>query len=165
MIKVEAYPHARFNQICEDNNWNDENVEDINDVAFISIIGTSDVQREYLHEDLQHWFKSNHSNVLNLEFDDVAHDIVWDDYKAYVITPKQAQEIIDFIEANLGKRFYIHCRAGVSRSGAICDFIKHNYDYYKDSEGGQHIRPNVAVLSALNKILWQQHFSDNSQEI
>lgn len=159
MVKVEAYPHNIFDEICKKNNWNDDNVGTLNDKAFISIIGTKDVQEQYLREYHEHWFKENHPNVLNLEFDDVKHDIEFDDYKAYVITNEQAKQIVEFIENNLGKQFFIHCLAGISRSGAVRDFIYRNYDYYKDSEGGEHIRPNVEVLRKLNRVLWNRNFN------
>lgn len=160
MKKVEAYPHKVFDTICRENGWVDTNVEKLDNIAFISIIGTKDVLDHYLKEDGEHWFKEKHPNVLNLEFDDVKEDIEWEGYKAYAITDEQAKQIVEFIEKNLGKQFYIHCRAGVSRSGAIREFIHHNYEYYKDSEGGEHVRPNSTVLAKLNHILWERHFSN-----
>ena len=164
MAEVEAYSHNVFNKICEVQNITDDNVETKTNMAFISIIGT--------HGGLEHWFKTNHSNVLNLEFDDVESDIILDVDKdndddsiinvvnSYAITEKQALEIVEFIDRNVGKDFYIHCYAGVSRSGAICHFIKHNYDEYKNTQGGKHICPNNEVLRKLNRVLWKRYYKD-----
>lgn len=75
-MKVYAISHLSFNEMCEKNKWNDDTIENVTDKVFISIIGTEDVLKYYLHEeDTTHWFKQKHSNVLNLEFDDVDKDI------------------------------------------------------------------------------------------
>lgn len=154
--KVEAYSQQTFDDICSANGWNDSTVEKLDDKAFISIIDSESVQ-EYF-EYTEHWFKRNHPNVLNLEFDDVEKDAEI----SHVITESQAKKIVDFIEANLGKQIFVHCQAGISRSGAVCRYIMSNYDYYKDSEGGKHIMPNAEVLRKLNNVLWQRHFSENN---
>lgn len=161
MKKAAAYPHNIFDEICAQNGWNDANIEDEKDKAFISIICTDDVQNHYLEEKEEHWFKENHSNVLNLEFDDVRQDIEWDDYKAHAITDEQAEDIVNFIENNIEKNIMVHCRAGLSRSGAIEHFIHLNYDWYKDEEDNDYIRPNSTVLAKLNKVLWKRHFKED----
>ena len=104
MPTVKVYSHIVFDNYCKDHHITDDNVEtEHNDTAFISIICTDDVQKYYLGEEEHHWFKQNHSNVLNLEFDDVTHDINWKDFTAHAITDKQAQQIVEFIENNLDK--------------------------------------------------------------
>lgn len=166
MRKVEAVPQSRFDEICETNHWTDDNVETLTDTAFISIIGTEDVLKYYLHEDeTEHWFKNNHNNVLNLEFDDVDKDIEFHGHKAYAMTDEQAQQVVDFIEKNIGKKILIHCRAGQSRSCAIAVFVLNNYsDIYKWSEcvSDEHNynHPNVDVLAKLNRVLWKKHFEN-----
>ena len=56
-----------------------------------------------------------------------------------------------------GKFFYIHCKAGISRSGALVDlfFDFYNQDkIYKEDEferDNAHIRPNNHVLRLLKR--------------
>lgn len=160
MAEVQAYSHERFNEICQTNGWNDSNVEELTDKAFISIIGTEDVLKYYLDEEAEHWFRENHHNVLNLEFDDVEDDIVWDDYKAIALSNEKAKEIVEFIERNLGSEFLIHCRCGVSRSYAIAQWIKRNFPQYKGAKLHDGGSPNMGVTQRLNKVLWDRAYSD-----
>lgn len=159
MEKVEAFSHYLFDKMCENKKINDFNVGCIQDKAFISIVGTKDVQEYYLEEKEYHWFKHKHSNVLNLEFDDVDEDKEWDGHVAMAITDEQAEEIVNFIEENLGKNFLIHCRAGMSRSQAIKHFIVSNYEEYKDVPLDTCSTPNVCVLRKLNAVLWNRKFN------
>lgn len=114
----------------------DENVDsEHNGDAFISIIGTPECLEYWLDEkDTTHYFKENHSNVLNLEFDDIPSDEI--EYKGHIFkgfSMEQAKMTYDFIEANKGKNFYLHCRAGKSRSLAIGVYIKNFYpDIYTE---------------------------------
>lgn len=45
------------------------------------------------------------------------------------MTPKQADEAIQFIEKNYGKDFFLHCLRGTSRSGAFDKFLGEYYGY------------------------------------
>ena len=45
------------------------------------------------------------------------------------ITPKQADQLIDFIDNNRGKDVYVHCLRGSSRSGAVDKFLQEYYGY------------------------------------
>ena len=67
--------------------------------------------------------------MLNLEFDDLGEDFKWNGHVFKTITWNQAKTLYDFIKANLGKSFIIHCRAGMSRSQAVGCFI---YDMFND---------------------------------
>lgn len=155
-----AYSYIDFNGMCQDNGWNDFNVESISDKAFISIIGTEECQKYYLEESEEHWFKQNHLNVLNLEFDDISEDMVYHGHKLSALNEKQANELFSFIEKNIGKDFIIHCRAGVSRSQAVASFI--NDMYYENGycEIETHIklkRPNQHVLTSLKHCYYQKY--------
>ena len=133
---IEVLPQKAFDRICAEFNVDDSNVEtEFDNNAFISIIGTPECLKYYLDEEkTKHWFDSNHSNVINLDFDDISSDEI--EYKGHIfkgISDKQAEELFDFIEKNIGKNFFIHCRAGRSRSMAVGAFIKNFYgDIYKD---------------------------------
>lgn len=163
-----AYSHQDFDLYCEANGWNDDNVEELTDKAFISIISSEECQKYYLEEDEVHWFKREHPNVINLEFDDITEDIVKDGHKFSAMTEEQAKKIFDFIENNLGKNFSIHCRAGISRSGAVCSFILHMYDdiYIQHFSEMCRMRPNNHVFALLKRCYYEKYglFNDKIKD-
>lgn len=127
---IKVLSQFQFDSEMEHRGINDSNVEELTNEAFISIIGTEECLKYYLEEeDTVHYFKENHPNVLNLEFDDLGEDFDWKGHIFKTITWEQAKELYDFIKANLGKNFTIHCRAGMSRSQAVGCFI---YDMFND---------------------------------
>jgi hypothetical protein len=122
-----------FKNLCETNGW-DKEVP--NDIAIISIIGSpqcrDDEEEHICHGD----------NVLNLDFDDCSPQAFGLDenvetytYKSsntrettlQFITNEMAKKAVEFINRNIGKDFYIHCFAGVSRSQAFVSYILQNY--------------------------------------
>ncbi len=152
-MKVKVLSRDDFNAAMMKNNLLDNNVENHKESLFISIAGT--YSSDY------HWFKDNHKNVLNLNFDDLDFRD-WDLYhgqklegpgKTFFDT-KMADEIIKFIEDNkkTAKNLYIHCTMGVSRSGAVGVTIN---DYYGDDNyemfmrNNPQISPNAFVKSRL----------------
>lgn len=154
-----ALSQKDFNKICEINKWTDDNVETLTDKAFISIIPTDECQKFYLGEDMPHWFGKNHPNVLNISFDDITEDKDYNGHSFKAMTEEQAQEIFEFIEANIGKDIYCHCTAGVSRSGAVISFISQMYSdsYNVTNDEIQRIRPNTHVLALLKRCFYQKH--------
>jgi len=165
---IEVMPQSVFDRLCAENNINDSNVEtEFSNNAFISIIGTPECLKYYLEEDdTKHWFESNHSNVINLDFDDIPCDEF--EYNGHIfkgITIKQAEELFDFIEKNVGKDFFIHCRAGRSRSMAIGTFIR---DFYKEIYRGKYETlfegSNLDVYSKLSRIFYTKNKIYNDTE-
>lgn len=131
-----------------DNGIFDNNVEDVSHLACISIISSNMPNHSY-------WFKSDHSNVLNLKFDDADEKNV-EQYKNTSQTIRLFQDsdafkVIDFALTNTGRYFYIHCIAGVSRSGAVGFFIRQllDYDYEQFRRMNTGIIPNSYVLQKL----------------
>lgn len=167
-----------FDLYCFSHNLDDSNVEDSTDSAFISIIGTKACLEHYLKEpNTKHWFNDNHPNVLNLEFDDLPTDEYWwYGHKFEGMTMQQASDVVDFVdklvaEAKLmgddfKRNFYIHCKAGISRSMAIGAFLRDFYpDYftaeYKLGEGYNH-----DVYAKLSRVWHIKHgmLSGNGQK-
>lgn len=162
-----AMSHQDFDIMCSTNHWDDSNVEELTDRAFISIVSSEECQKYYLEEDEEHWFKENHPNVLNLEFDDITEDVVYQGHQFSAMTMEQGKQIFDFIEKNVGKNFTIHCRAGVSRSGAVCCFILDMYEdmYIKRFSELVRMRPNIHVLTALKRLYYDKYgFVKNEKE-
>ena len=144
---------------------NDDNVERSRD-AFISIIGTPECLEYYLDEsDTVHYFKNEHSNVLNLEFDDIAQDVKFNGHHFKTMRMNQAEKAVNFIERQLKNNvdtFYIHCRAGMSRSRGFGEFIfrvcqDEGYEpIYEDREIYVN-NLNYGILERLNHAYFKKH--------
>ena len=160
-MQVQTYSHRHFNEMCGDIGVNDSNVGTFVNTAFISICCTDECRQYYLDDKIDHYFKQNNSNVLNIEFDDLTEDKVWNGYQLKALTEEQAKQIVDFIDLNNGKNIYIHCTAGISRSGAVATFIR---DFYLTKEeqkvfdfNNPSIRPNNHVLSLLKRVYYNKN--------
>lgn len=132
-MKITVLSHYWFDETMKRMNLNDDNVEDTN-MGFISIIGTPECLTYYLDEgNTKHFFK-DHSNVLNLDFDDIENDVMYHGHHFKTMRMEQAERVINFIEKMIEKGvddIYIHCRAGVSRSRAVGEMI---YIYCKEND-------------------------------
>lgn len=123
MKKITAIPKKRFDKIMAREGWSDTNLP--SNLAFISICCLPEIKKNYLedykHKTDEHWFRENHPNVLNLDFDDVKFDKVetaWG--MAYGMTDDDATKIAEFAKQNADKdEIVIHCMAGRSRSVAV----------------------------------------------
>lgn len=117
---IHVLPKLKFDKLMEKEGWNDNNVP--TDKAFISICCLPNIKKNYLedykHIIDEHWFKENHPNVLNIDFDDITEEERETRYgMSYGMTDKDADMIVEFAKKNADKKdFYIHCMAGKSRS-------------------------------------------------
>ena len=165
---VEVYPHYVFEEECKIDKLDDTNVEENKDWAFIDIVGTDECQKYFLKEEMPHYFKENHSNVLNLEFDDLEMDYEWNGHVFKPLSDKQAEELVEFIENNLGRNFRVCCRAGISRSQAVGVFLCDMYPDYFWPHNEQHglfrDHINQDVLRKLKRVFYAKHldFKENN---
>ena len=154
--KIHVLSQFVFDDRMRNLNLNDDNVENT-DMAFISIIGTPECLKYYLEEeDTKHYFKE-HPNVINLDFDDISEDeIEWKGHIFKGLSMEQAEKLFDFIEKNIDKTFYIHCRAGYSRSQGVGHFIN---DFYKDEFESKSLLPhcNEDVYRKLSKCYYKKY--------
>ena len=163
-IKLEVLSHYLFDEKMKQMGLNDENVENTN-MAFISIIGTLECLTYYLDEDkTKHYFK-DHPNVLNLDFDDIETDVMYNGHHFKTMRMEDAEKAIQFIETMINNGvtyFRIHCRAGFSRSRAFGEFI-YRYCLENDIEVEYEDRNdyttmlNSGVLRRLNHAYWKKH--------
>lgn len=122
-MKIHVLPKARFDKLMEKEGWNDNNIP--TDKAFISICCMPNIKKNYLedykHIIDEHWFKENHPNVLNIEFDDIQEEKKETNWgMSYGMTDEDANKIVEFAKQNADKEdLYIHCMAGKSRSVAV----------------------------------------------
>jgi len=163
-MKIEVLSHYLFDEDMIKMGLNDDNVEN-SDMAFISIIGTPECLKYYLDEEgTKHYFK-DHPNVLNLEFDDIEDNVLYNGHLFQTMTIRQAEKTVDFIEdiINKGVRtIYIHCRAGFSRSRAISEFVwryckENDIDVLYEDRDEYTTMLNHGVLRLLNHAYWKKH--------
>jgi protein-tyrosine phosphatase len=163
-IKIKVLSHYLFDEDMKKMGLTDDNVENTN-MAFISIIGTPECLTYYLDEgDTKHYFK-DHPNVLNLDFDDIGDDVMYNGHHFKTITMEQAEKTVEFIEKAIEKgvdEIKIHCRAGMSRSRAVAEFI-YRYCNENDIEVDYSDRKdyttmlNYGVLNRLMHAYWKKH--------
>lgn len=163
-MKLKVLSHYLFDEDMKEMNLSDNNVEDVN-MAFISIIGTEECLKYYLDEsNTRHYFK-DHPNVLNLDFDDISTDVNYDGHIFRTMSMEQAEKTVDFIEKIIRGGVECiegHCRAGMSRSRAIFEFIyrlcndKGIEVEYEDRNDYTTIL-NQGVLRRLNHAYWKKH--------
>lgn len=162
-IKIIVLSHYLFDEKMRDLHLNDDNVENENS-AFISIIGTEECLKYWVRENDEHYFK-NHPNVLNLEFDDIGEDVIYNGHYFKTMHIDQGEKSFEFIENMIssGKNtFYIHCKAGYSRSRAFGEFI-YRYCMENDIEVDYEDRNdfttmyNVWVFNVLNHVYCKKY--------
>lgn len=128
----------------------------------ISIFSSGDASSENDFSPLPDRF-----NILKLQFDDVTEKekgVVSDNFIFF--NENHAKQIHDFIKGispDSKKMFFVHCDAGVSRSGAV-GFILNEYfnkfisDNKIDNESffmnNDHILPNPLVVRLLKNEIW-----------
>jgi hypothetical protein len=163
-LRITVLSHYRFDEKMKELGLNDKNVEDTNK-AFISIIGTPECLTYYLDEGKTKHFFKDHPNVLNLDFDDIEDDVLYNGHLFKTMRMEQAEKAIQFIEDNINKgveSFDIHCRAGMSRSRAFGEFIyryckEHDIEVeYKDRDDYTTVL-NAGVLRRLNHAYWKKN--------
>lgn len=140
-MKAYVFSERLFNKYMLDNGITDSNIPQSAAIVSIGEPDTSD-----------HYFK-NAQNVLNIDLWDVnGYDI--EGIKG--CTDEQANIIYNFLTENIGKTFYIHCRAGVSRSQAVAEFLRDCYDYEIERVTTYEGHANVHILSLLKR----QHYKN-----
>ena len=149
---VHIWSKPQFNENLGRLNIDDNNIETLPDVAFISINDTHGQWNES-------WLDRDHPNVLRLWFDDVENDhevsSPTNTISVRAFDSEQAQAVVTFVENNRHKKtFIVHCTAGISRSGAvgqfICDYF--NCDREEFLRINPHIYPNARVTRMLNNL-------------
>lgn len=136
----------------------DSNVENYPNSLFVSIIGTKGSLDEYLHEeDTKHYFQANHTNVINLDFDDVDEDTEYNGVNFKAMSTSQSDKLAKFLDDNISHdndmEIYIHCRAGISRSRAVAEYIARHYQvsYDEDERKSFYSHLNHGVLRKLER--------------
>ena len=123
------------------------------DVFYLSINNPDDEDKTPIREDSD-TFKS-------MWFYDIDEDI-YDEVKDFTyktISDEQLDELYDFIMKNKDKKnFVVHCTAGVSRSGAVGEFVNDLFGipYAEFRKQNPNIIPNTYIKKKLNE-KWNQY--------
>lgn len=153
MQKLYCFSRNDFNKYCSERGWNSETYPE--NAAFISICNTVDGSDYMYPDELEHYFKTETPEIINLDFEDVTEPKVI--YRGRVnrgISQEQANRLCEFIERNKDKDFYIHCEAGVSRSQGVVRYI---LDVYGEDHEFETLRnnpcrtPNLYVTALLKR--------------
>lgn len=125
--------------------------EPANDSVVIQICGTKTCQKHIIGEK-EFFYLPSGSRVLNLTFDDIAENVKEENgFRFYGISEKQARKVVKFIDENIGKNFYIACRAGHSRSQGIVRYILDVYGEHETREENPCLTPNSYVVAILKR--------------
>lgn len=148
-MEIKVYSQYDFEQMCKNKHLNDSNVEFTKD-AYVCVHNS---------KDMSPFFKEEHSNVLNLFFDDWTPEEVEkmpnDDFKRNLVLFNQnmADQLKNFLNENKNANvWHVHCLAGISRSGAIALWLANNLGlnaYSLVRSFG--LEPNMYVLELLRK--------------
>lgn len=152
MNKVFVYSKNKFREILSE-------IEG----AVISIEGTPGCIEAYLvpvkdDNDNDHLLPGG-PTVFNVRFDDVTKDGEYKGKEIKAITEEQADAMVGFIEDNIGKDFYIHCKAGKSRSQGVATFIIDMYEdnYEMGNLDPMMMTPNREVVRKLKRAYYKKH--------
>lgn len=137
---IRALPKRLFDEWCV------SIIEQTTDSCFISIL---DVDNEFTD------YKITTDNFLQVRMWDIEKDsFVNGKLKREKPSDKELQKIVHFINKHRDKEnFYIHCSAGISRSGAIAAFLFDKFRDLVDKEEFLRVNPNIQPnLYVLNKL-------------
>ena len=145
-MKAYVFSKRLFDKHMADNGITDSNIPQFAAVVSIGEPNKSD-----------HYFKEA-SNVLNIDFWDVnGYDV--EGIKG--CTDEEAKIIYNFLIDNIGKTFYIHCHAGVSRSQAVAEFLRDCYGYEIERVVPYGAHSNTHLLTLLKRQYYKRELSEN----
>lgn len=152
-MTVSVWPRKFFHDTLFMFGITDETVESYTTNAFISIQSSKGSASNEETEEGP-YFKKEHPNVLTISFDDITDkDVVTFPfaYNLKLFNENDANTIIDFIGSNVGRDFVVHCTAGISRSGAVGEFIQRicGVPWKEFLLSNPNIHPNTYVLKLL----------------
>ena len=158
MQKLYCFSRQDFNDYCDIRGWTDDNLP--GNSCFISICNTQDGSDYMFPEELEHHFKIETPEVINLNFDDTDEPrTLWNGKISLIgMSQEQADRLAEFIERNQTKDIYVHCEAGLSRSQGVVRYI---LDIYGDSHEFELNRynpcltPNLYVTSLLKRAYYK----------
>lgn len=159
-MKIFILNKREFNKHMTYRCIDDSNVES-QDAMFISINNPHDKDDYMSSVNVKSHFHKQHSNVLIMhfwDFGELASEDLLESGSYSVFNKYRAKKLLEFIYNNRNKKFaFIHCQGGISRSGAIGQFIFDNLskieDYREFKKRNYRIQPNQYIVKVLNNEL------------
>lgn len=98
----------------------------------------------------EYWYPDGHPNILKLNFSDVEYKI---SFCHVPMSAQDGQRVYEFLKEKTDL-LYVHCFAGVSRSGAVGTFANEMWGEDEDKFKARHphIDPNQHILTVLRSI-------------
>ena len=147
--KLYCFSREEFNEFCKD--WNSTDYPE--NSAFISICNTKFGDFLFIDE-ITHHFKEETNEIINLDFEDITEpSITYQGKTMYAISEDDAKRLVEFIDSNIGKDFYVHCEAGLSRSQGVVRYILDIYgeDNFETRKNNPCRTPNLYVTAMLKR--------------
>lgn len=145
-MKIVALPKEVF-----DHNFNSEIIEKHDNACFISILDPDNYDDNKFKDTFL-------DNFLQVKMWDIEKDLFNEKGELLYEKPSSdvLQKIFEFIEKHSDKKvFVVHCSAGISRSGAVVEYIKERFheefnkeQYMRDNK---YILPNLYILKELRE--------------
>ena len=101
------------------------------------------------------------SQILRLEFNDIDEDELMTHLGLKLFSPVDAKQIIDFAEHQKNKieTLFVHCDAGISRSGAVAKFLSEKYNLPFPTSYMLYNKFIYRVLTnTLNNMMWKENY-------
>ena len=142
-VRIIALPKLKF-----DESFTSETMKNFHYACFISILDPDNDEDRY---------DSTLDNFLKVKMWDIEETLVADNGRVFSKpSDKELDRIYEFIQQHKDKvRFVVHCSAGISRSGAVAEFIKEihheNIDKEQYMKDNKYIQPNLYILKELRK--------------
>ena len=155
-MKIRVLSKNHFDDVLPRMRITNESVSEHLNEAFISILNSDMPNSSY--------FDKDYPNVLRLVFDDITdREQEWQIMKGskntnelILFNRKHANKIIEFVEQNKHvDTMFVHCTAGVSRSGAVGTFINDiagEQTFFKFTNSNSQIKPNFYILALLRRV-------------
>lgn len=155
-MKIRVLSKNHFDMILPKMELSEENAIRDKSKAFISILNSDTPNSSY--------FRNEARNILKLVFDDITREEL-DRLKKrgdrqvenlILFNKEHADKIIEFLETNKDiETLFVHCSAGVSRSGAVGTFANDLYGeqtFFEFCNSNPIIRPNSFILATLRRV-------------
>lgn len=152
-MKVRVLSKNHFDDILPRMRISNTNVIEHVSEAFISILNSDQPDSSY--------FDKDYPNVLRLVFDDVTDE----EFKRVseqtqreltLFSAEQAKQVLSFLENNKHvDTLYVHCTAGVSRSGAVGTIANDFYGketFFEFTQSNPYIKPNYFIVALLRRV-------------
>jgi predicted protein tyrosine phosphatase len=149
MKSVKVFSKSEFINYITKLEISDDTVEMFPGIAIISITKADAISA------FKKPFKKEHKNVLHLAFNDAGEN------DTDTFTVEHAEQILEFLKEHKDKSLYlVHCDAGISRSGAVGEFIVNfeGLSYYRFKKDNPKVLPNPFILKTLNKLLLNKEY-------